>query len=107
MNRIKRLDLISNLIKKRKELHINDPEISNYWVKCTKLLTENLEDSKWVINNLNGDDIVCISEIFDDLSGFYQSECFIGFLIALSIKHPNIDLTTDIAFAKKSIVKFN
>jgi hypothetical protein len=44
-----------------------------------------------------------VSEVFDEVSARLQSEEFVRFLQKIQDKYPDVDMETDISFAKKAI----
>ena len=103
MNKKELLHTVINLAEEKKKLHINDPIINEYWDKFTKLLSTDLEDTKYVLEHVGEENLYHISEVFEDISYIFQSKEFILFLEQLSKKYPQLDLTTDIRWAKEAL----
>ena len=100
----KREALLKEVIKTTKEkrkLHLNDPAISKYWDKLIELLSVDLEDTKYVLERVGEENLYQINEVFDDISYIFQSKEFILLLEELSKKYPQLDLETDIKWAKE------
>ncbi len=103
MNKKELLTEVIRITEEKKELHINDPIINIYWDKLTELLSNNLENTKYVLEHVGEGTLYHISEIFEDISYIYQSTEFILFLEELDKKYPQIDLGNDIKWAKEAL----
>ncbi|MFP1648692.1 hypothetical protein [Enterococcus mundtii] len=95
---------MGNILKKRKELDINnDFRIEKCWDEMTKNLTKNEEETIDYLNGCDKDDLYYISEIFEDISEKLQSQRFIAVLRKLDKKFPELDMTKDIDIAESYI----
>jgi len=103
LNKYKLLQTVITVTKEKKKLHINDPIINEYWDKLTKLLSNNLEDTKYV----GEENLYHIGEVFEDISYIFQSKEFILFLEQLSKEYPQADLENDIKWAKEMLYDKN
>lgn len=100
MNRNQLLQAIIALTNKRVTLHINDPAINIYWEKYTALLTQDMDDTKWVLEHMKEEQLYWVSEVFEDLSMHFQSKAFIQLLQQLQKKNPKAITATDIVVAQ-------
>jgi len=103
MNKKELLNKILKLIEEKKKLHINDPSIGLYWDKLTKLLSNDLKDTKYVLEHIGEENLYHISEVFEDISDIFQSIEFILFLEELDKRYPQSDLGNDIKWAKEML----
>ena len=91
------------LVQEQAKLHLNDPRISENWDKLTDIIGLDLNTAQAIINSCNESELYYVSEVFEDISAKLQSEEFISFLLKLQDKYPDLDMETDIYFAKKVI----
>ncbi|OZG72192.1 hypothetical protein BTA51_17755 [Hahella sp. CCB-MM4] len=103
MDRNELLNKVLAVVEKHKSLHINDPEIYQCWSEYTKLLSEDLSDTKWVLSNVGGENLYKISEAFEDISASLNSKDFIFFLKRLDLAYPEAEMTSDIDAAERAI----
>ncbi len=103
MDKEQLLNEIIQLTEKRASLHINDPAIYDYWERYSELLSKDIENTKWVLEQVEEERLYWISEAFEDISEKLQSLVFIDFLKILQQKYPNIDMEYDIIAAKQMI----
>ncbi|MBC1986786.1 hypothetical protein HCJ71_05730 [Listeria sp. FSL L7-0478] len=94
---------VNNLITERKNLHPDDPKINDIWARLIKIFSEDENYTLQYLNNCSENNLEWIAEIFEDISENLQSKKFIDELNQLSLKFPNLDLETDISYAKKSL----
>jgi len=103
MNQKELLNKVLKLIEEKKKLHINDPSIGLYWDKLTKLLSNDLEATKYVLKQVGEESLYHIAEVFEDISYMFQSSQFILFLEELDKKYPKANLGDDIKWAKEML----
>jgi len=103
MNKKEMLTKVLKLIEEKKKLHINDPSIGLYWDKLTKLLSNDLEATKYVLEQVGEENLYHIGEVFEDISYIFKSTKFILFLEELDKKYPEANLGDDIKWAKEML----
>lgn len=92
---------IQTILEERKSLHFNDPAIKKYWEKLTDQLSQNQQLTLDYFKQCNKEDLLLLSEIFEDISLNLKSQKFIRLLKRLQIKFSDIDLKDSIAIAEK------
>ncbi len=99
---------MNTLVEKRKNI---DPQneflIQKCWDEELSVLTKSLENTIKYLNEASEEEILWISEIFDDLVIHFNSIELIKVYKQLKIKYPNIsnDIAIDIENAEKEIKK--
>ena len=98
---MKKKKRIEELIQIRKEMHLDDPNITNIWNELADLLSQNIDDTVKIISELSRDEVYWVSEVFEDISENLMSQEFINCIESLAKKYSDIDISDDIEFAKK------
>lgn len=98
---MKKKKRIEELIQIRKEMHPDDPNITNIWNELASLLSQNIDDTVKIISELSRDEVYWVSEVFEDISENLMSQEFINCIESLAKKYSDIDISDDIEFAKK------
>ncbi|MCP1226636.1 hypothetical protein [Sebaldella sp. S0638] len=96
---------IENLIKKRLELHQDDPRISLVWKELTKVLSVSEEDTIIYFKTCPPEQLYWISEVFEDVSENLKSTKFIKCIRKLGEQYKSLNLSLDIEYAEKSLEK--
>lgn len=79
--------------------------IMDKWDELTAVFVESKEDTIAYLNHCNKENLYWIAEIFDDISAQLQSTEFIECIEQLGEKYPDLDLETDISFAKQMMAE--
>ncbi|WP_243648735.1 hypothetical protein [Hazenella coriacea] len=88
-------------MEKRASLHDeNDFEIEKCRDKLTDALSINTEETIKVLKRCNKDELLLISEVFEEIAYNLQSQSYIDCLDELDIKYPDLYLTDLINVAK-------
>ncbi|WP_432663713.1 hypothetical protein R9X47_24400 [Wukongibacter baidiensis] len=88
------------IINERAVLHPNDPVVYEYWDRLTKILSIDLKETIKFLRSCNEEEILWISEVFEDVAYNLQSQEYINCLEELDEKYPHLNLTSDIKIAK-------
>ncbi|MBY0114742.1 hypothetical protein MHB43_05330 [Paenibacillus sp. FSL H8-0317] len=94
---------VISLVKKRKDLHPDDPAIQTIWNEMVDILKENEQSAISFLNQCGEEDLYWLSEIYEDLSSEFQSRAFIDCLLQLQKKYPDLDMEQDIEYAIQSM----
>ena len=92
---------VEKIIEERKKMHPDDPRIVEKWRELTKYFVQDQETTIEYLNNCNKENLKWIGEIFDDISELLQSYQFIECIERLSIKYPDLNLESDVFYARK------
>jgi len=100
----KDINEIISLVNWRKELKNTEGIIEDYyWKPMTEILSKNEKETIDFLKSCNDENLYWISEVFEDISGNFQSKGFVEFLKELHKQHPNVDMEQDIKYAEYSI----
>lgn len=92
---------LESILKERKEKNFNDDYgIQSCWDKMVDILSQNEEETITYLKECNKDDLLLISEVFEDISEQLQSKSFIECLKELDKKYPELNMTKDIDIAE-------
>lgn len=91
---------VNKILEERQSYHPDDPRIQECWRELNKLLAVDEDGAIKYFNQCSENNILYLSEIFDDLSEHYQSKAFVEFLKTLQSKFPNIDISVGIKYAE-------
>lgn len=91
---------VRNLIKKRSLLHMNDPAIEKYREKLIDLLSIKASDTIEFLESCDKDEVLWISEVFEEIAYNLQSKEYIACLKKVDRKYPELDLTDIIHIAE-------
>jgi len=95
---------MSILIEKRKNIDPqNEYQIQQCWDEELDVLTVSLENTINYLNQASEEEILWVSEIFDDLVVCFKSKLLIDIYRAVQTKYPNIskDIEIDIRYAEE------
>jgi len=92
---------VKSLLEERKKLHPNDPAIQQYWEKLTILLSKEEQQTIDFLYQCKQEEILLLSEIFEDISLHLQSQNFIKALKKIQEKFPTLKLHSSIEIAEK------
>ncbi len=92
---------IKNLLKERSLLHMNDPSIEKYREKLINLLSISARDTIEFLESCNKDEVLLISEVFEEIAYNLQSNDYINCLKIIDMKYPDLNLTNIIEIAKE------
>lgn len=92
---------VIRLINKRKSLHPNDPTIEKYWSELTDILSKDSIETIEFFDTCLEEDILYLSEVFEDVAYNLQDKLFIECLERLLLKYPNISIADSIKTAKQ------
>lgn len=93
--------IATSILVERQKLHPNDPAIQNYWDKLSTHLGKNEKQTVAYMNQCNKDEILLLSEIFEDIALNLKSSKFIDTLKGYQTKFKDIDLQSSIDIADK------
>ncbi|WP_099225427.1 hypothetical protein [Listeria costaricensis] len=99
------IEQINQIIKDRKRMTPDDPRINRKWEELTILLSQNEKETIDFIKGCSSEQAEWISEVFEDISENLQSQGFIVAIEGLQKKFSNLDLATDISYAKMALEK--
>lgn len=88
------------IITERSALSVNDLRIPVYWEKLTELLARDEKATLNYLNFCNEDEMLWISEVFEDVALQLKSKEYIECLKKIDIKYPNLKLTRHIKIAE-------
>lgn len=91
---------VIRILEKRKSLHIEDPQVYEYWDELTEVLSKDEERTIGYLKVCSEEEIEWISEVFEDVAYRLQSETFISCLDWLCDKYPNIPIKESVDTAK-------
>jgi hypothetical protein len=94
---------LTSIYERRKNLHLNDPQIYEYWEEITELMASDEEQTIRLLRDSSEDEVLWFTEVFDDIVARFKSENFAKVLEELSTKYPNLNLAQFIIDAKKYI----
>ncbi|GGB56548.1 hypothetical protein GCM10011409_37670 [Lentibacillus populi] len=94
---------VKTIINERKKIHPDDPSTKIKWQELIDVFTKNEDDTIHCLVNCDKEDIEWISEVFEDISEKLQSKKFIECIELLQKKYPELDLKTDVDFAKEAM----
>jgi len=94
---------VKDLITKRKNMHPDDPRISDIWDEITNILGRSIKDTVIFFNNCTEDEVYWLSEVFDDIAYELNSQEFIDCIEGLERKYEALNIRQDIEFAKKML----
>ena len=104
MDKEKILDKLIALTNVRAAMHPNfSGGIYAYWNACVKLLSVDLEKTKWVLDRVGPENLCWISEGLADISEKLQSWEFIDYLEQLQDQYPDVDMKQEIQYAAEWI----
>ena len=92
---------ITEIINKRKKMHLEDPRVSECWDELNEILTVNEDQTISYLFLCEEKELYWISEVFDDISMSFKSLKFIECLEKLKEKYPKLDIDEDIKYSKK------
>lgn len=91
------------IIDKRISLKVNDDNsLKSCWKQEINVLTHNLADTMKCLDGLDSLHYKYVSEVFDDISGYFQSKELIECMKNNAIR-TGVDCATDIDFAIKAM----
>ncbi len=94
-------NIIIELINERKALHPNDPTIEKYWIKLTEILSKDSTETIELFDNCSEEEIMYLSEVFEDVAYNLQNTSYIECLERLLLKYPNIPIVYSVKTAKQ------
>ena len=94
---------IKKWIKEMIELNPNDPNISNYFSKIEKSLSNDFEETKKILITLNAQELRAISGCFDVIAYALQENKLVQLLKELYAKYPDSDLHIAISDAENAM----
>ena len=103
MHKQKLLLEVLSLVEARSSLHIDDPAVNDYWNRLCALLSTNLEDTMYILDNAGEPNLFWLSEVFDDVAAKFQSEVFIRHLKNLEKTYPAAVSHGDILLAQEAM----
>ncbi|UED78739.1 hypothetical protein FH508_0014895 [Lysinibacillus sp. CD3-6] len=86
-----------------KELHINDPAISECWDRLVIEFTNEFDTIEF-LNSCSEEEVYWISSVFDDLAYKFPSRKYLDCIKQLAKKYPEIDMAHDIELAESYIL---
>lgn len=89
------------IITERKALHPNDPAIEKYWERLTEILSESSSETIELFDICSEEEILYLSEVFEDVAYNLHDELYIECLERLLLKYPNIPIADSIKTAKQ------
>ena len=92
---------VIRLINERKILNSNDPTIEKYWEELTNILSTDCLETVEYFDNCSEEEILYLSEIFEDVAYNLQDKKYIECLERLLNKYPNIPIANSIITAKE------
>ncbi|KAA8783985.1 hypothetical protein Q9R46_19445 [Paenibacillus sp. RRE4] len=81
------------VIRKRADLHMNDPAIEHYREELINLLSQNENETIAFLKKCSKEEILWISEVFEEISYNLQSVEYINTLKDINKKYPELKLT--------------
>ncbi|MGX7420051.1 hypothetical protein ACWOFR_14730 [Carnobacterium gallinarum] len=94
---------VKMLIIERKTMFPDDPKINEIWKELTDIFSKDENETINYLKTSPENEIEWISEVFEDISENLQSQNFINILEIIEKKFTNLDLYTDISYAKKAL----
>jgi len=95
------IDCVKEVISERVSI---DPEdcfrIEHCWNKLTNLLSEDTQKTIEVLKELDEEQVLYVSEVFEDIAYNLQSQDYINELEKLEKKFPNLNLASFVETAK-------
>lgn len=91
------------LLEQRKELHINDPRVYDYWDHMTAALSVDEGTTIALVKSMDKDSFLWLSEIFEDVSQKLKSKAFVEVLRKASRTHGISNLDSFIDNAEQAI----
>lgn len=92
---------VRTILKKRSGLNDEDDYgIEQCWDKLIQILSINKEETIFILNQLTDNEILLVSEVFEEISYNLQSIEYIQCLKSIEIKYPHLDLKDCIDIAE-------
>ncbi|MCL6605228.1 MAG: hypothetical protein K6T94_20380 [Paenibacillus sp.] len=88
------------VIQERAMLHLNDPVIGQYREKLIELLSRNKDETIHFLKSCSKDEILWISEVFEEIAYNLQSQDYIITLKECDKQYPDLNLTNIIETAE-------
>ncbi|MEO2256105.1 hypothetical protein ABGV43_04155 [Paenibacillus amylolyticus] len=87
------------VIRKRAALHMNDPVIEQYRDELINILSQNEDETIQFLKNCSKDELIWVSEVFEEIAYNLQSAEYINTLKECDKKYPELKLTNIIKTA--------
>jgi len=95
------IDNVKNIIKERIQLHDEDSiNIEKCWNKLIDILSQNSVQTISILEQLDEEEILYVSEVFEEIAYNLQSEEYIECLKQLVEKYPNIPISDSVETAE-------
>lgn len=91
---------VLNFIQERKNIDDNDPALYDFWQRFSNHLGRREKQTIEYLENCTSADILCISEVFEEISALLQSKEYIRCLDKLVVKFPELNLEHSVNAAK-------